>query len=127
MKSQQLANRCAVLTAALVFVGLSATSGEAQTSSGFAALQKHIHKEVTVDTTEGSVQGQLLRVEASRIVVYDAGRPKPISRESVRRVTKHNSRHTGAWIAGMSAAGHRRCPALRGQASASHVPGDDVR
>jgi len=107
MKSQHLANRCAAVTALcmVAFVWTSATCALAQTSSDFAALQKHINKEVTVDTPEGPVKGQLVRVDESRIVIYDAGKPKPISRESVRSVTKHNSRHTAAWVAGMSAAG----------------------
>ncbi len=107
MTSQSLVKRSATLTVicALAFIWSGATRVVAQTSSDFSNLQKHINKEVTVDTQEGPVKGQLLRVEESRIVVYEAGKPKPISRESVKRVTKHNSRHTAAWIAGMSAAG----------------------
>jgi hypothetical protein len=107
MNSQYRAKRFAVLTAicTLAFVWSAATRVVAQTSSDFSNLQKHINKEVTVDTQDGPVRGQLLRVEENRIVVYEAGKPKPISRESVKSVTKHSSRHTGAWIAGMSAAG----------------------
>ena len=76
-----------------------------QASADFLRLQKHINKQVTVETQDGQVTGQLLRVEESRVVVYDAGRPKPIPRDSVKKVTLHKSRHTVAWVAGTSAAG----------------------
>jgi len=76
-----------------------------QASADFLRLQKHINKQVTVETQDGQVTGQLLRVEESRLVVYDAGKPKPIPGESVKRVTLHKSRHTVAWVAGTSAAG----------------------
>jgi hypothetical protein len=107
MNSQYRAKPFVVLTAicTLAFVWSAATCVVAQSSSDFSNLQKHINKEVTVDTHDGIVKGQLLRVEESRIVVYEAGKPKPISRGSVRSVTQHNSKHTAAWIAGMSAAG----------------------
>jgi hypothetical protein len=74
-------------------------------SSDFAGLQRHINKQVTVETQEGQVTGQLLRVEENRLVVYEAGRPKPIDRQSVKKVTTHKSRHTAAWVGGMTAAG----------------------
>jgi hypothetical protein len=76
-----------------------------QNPSQFSSLQKHINGHVTVDTNEGPVTGQLLRADENRIVVYEGATPKPIARESVKRVTKHNPRHTAAWIAGISAAG----------------------
>jgi hypothetical protein len=77
----------------------------AQNPSQFSNLQKHINGDVTVDTNEGPVTGQLLRADEKRIVIYEGATPKPIARESVKRVTKHHSRHTAAWIIGMSAAG----------------------
>jgi len=58
-----------------------------------------------VETEEGQITGNLLRVDQSRISVYEGGTPKTIARESVKKVTKHKSRHTPAWVAGMSAAG----------------------
>jgi len=76
-----------------------------QASADFLRLQKHINKQVTVETQDGQGTGQLLRVEESRLVVYDAAKPKPIPRESVKRVTLHKSRHTVAWVAGTSGAG----------------------
>ena len=77
----------------------------AQNSRAFSDLQKHINKEVTVHTADASVTGQLLRVEESRLVINEAGSPKTIARDAVKRVTRHKSRHTAAWIVGMSAAG----------------------
>jgi len=77
----------------------------AQSSSDFSSLLKHINKQVTVETQDGQVTGQLLRVEENRLVVYEAGTPKPIARESVRKVTRHKSRHTAAWVGGTAAAG----------------------
>ena len=77
----------------------------AQNSSDFSNLRKHINKQVTVDTQDGPVTGQLLRVEESRLVVYQVSGPKAIARQSVTRVTKHKSRHTAAWVGGMAAAG----------------------
>lgn len=107
MNSQSSAKRFWTLAAicTLAFVGSAPTCVVAQTSGDFSDLRRHINKEVTVDTQDGPVRGQLLRVEESKIVVYEEGKPKPILRESVKSVTKHNSRHTAAWIAGMSAAG----------------------
>ena len=92
-----------VVTAAF----LLATSSQAlaQQASGFDSLQKHINKQVTVETQDGQVTGQLLRVEDTRLVVYEAGSPKPIARESVKKVTRNKSRHTAAWVGGMAAVG----------------------
>jgi PPE-repeat protein len=80
-------------------------SSWAQDASGFSSLQKHINKQVTVETQNGTVSGQLLRVEENRLVVYQAGGPQSISRESVKKVTRHKSRHTAAWVVGASGAG----------------------
>jgi hypothetical protein len=88
-----------------LFVFSAAAPLLAQSSGDFSSLQKHINKQVTVEAQDGQVTGQLLRVEASRLVVYEAGTPKPIARELVTKVTRHKSRHTAAWVAGMSAAG----------------------
>ena len=74
-------------------------------SSDFPSLQKHINNQVTVETQDGQVTGQLIRVEENRLVVYEAGSPKPIARQSVKKVTRHKSRHTAAWVGGMTAAG----------------------
>jgi hypothetical protein len=87
------------------FLALTAWVQLSAQSSDFPSLQKHINKQVTVDTSSGQVRGQLLRVEENRLVVYEAGSPKPIARELVMRVTKHKSRHTAAWVGGMTAAG----------------------
>jgi hypothetical protein len=89
----------------LAFLLAAALCCAAQDPSQFSNLQKHINGHVTVDTNEGAITGQLLRADENRIVNYEGATPKPIARESVKRVTKHNSRHTAAWIAGMSAAG----------------------
>src|SRR3954468_20659226 len=89
----------------MLFIVAASAQVFAQNSRDFSNLQKHINKQVTVDTQDGQTTGQLLRVEESRLVVYEAGRPKPIPRESVKRVTVHRSRHTVAWIAGTSAVG----------------------
>ena len=89
----------------IMLVLTASVHSRAQNSSDFAVLQEHINKQVTVETEDGQVTGQLLRVEESRLVVYDSGSPRPIARESVRRVTRHKSRHTAAWIGGMTAAG----------------------
>lgn len=94
--------------AGLVFLVFALAASEcalAQRSSAFMSLEQHINKQVTVETEEGQITGNLLRVDQSRIVVYEGGTPKTISRESVKKVTKHKSRHTAAWVAGMSAAG----------------------
>jgi hypothetical protein len=89
----------------VMLVFASAIQLFAQKTAAFSDLQRHINKEVTVHTVNASVTGQLLRVEESRLVINDAGTPRPIARDTVKKVTKHKSRHTAAWIAGMSAAG----------------------
>src|SRR5438105_3955305 len=89
----------------LWFIALIASTPALAQSSNFATLQKHINKHVNVETQDGQVTGQLLRVEESRLVVYTASGPQVIARDSVKKVTKHKSRHTVAWVAGMSAAG----------------------
>jgi hypothetical protein len=86
-------------------LGLMASVQLSAQSSDFPDLQKHINKQVTVETQEGQITGQLLRVEENRLVVYEAGSPRPIPRESVKKVTRHKSRHTAAWVGGMTAAG----------------------
>jgi hypothetical protein len=101
----QLRNRSMIRLSLLMVTVTISTCALAQNSSEFSILQKHINREVTVDTPDGQVTGRLLRVEESRLVVYEAGTPKPIARESVKRVTKHKSRHSVAWVAGTSAAG----------------------
>jgi hypothetical protein len=88
-----------------MFILSASTHMFGQTSADFLSLQKHINKQVTVETQDGKVTGQLLRVEESRLVVYEAGKPRPIPQESVKKVTLHKSRHTAAWVAGTSAAG----------------------
>jgi hypothetical protein len=99
------ARAAGIVLTTLVFLLAAATCGFAQTSGDLSNLRKHINQQVTVDTQDGPVTGQLLRVEDSRIVVYEAGRPKPIAFESVKSVTRHKSRHAAAWVVGMSAAG----------------------
>ena len=92
----------AVMVVILAAVGCAG----AENLSDFSNLEKHVGKEVSVETSEGQrVTGQLTRAEQSRIVVYQAGTPVPIQRESVKRVTRHKNRHTAAWVAGMTAAG----------------------
>ena len=93
--------KAVLFTVVLVFT--ASVHSRAQNSKDFAGLQEHINKQVTVDTQDGQVTGQLLQVEESRLVVYDSGSPRPIARESVRRVTRHRSRHTAAWVGGMTA------------------------
>jgi hypothetical protein len=90
-----------VLTAVLVL----AVSSWAQDAIGFMTLKKHINQQVTVETPDGPVSGQLLRVEENRLVVYKTSGPQSIARDLVKKVTKHKSRHTLAWVTGMSAAG----------------------
>jgi len=89
----------------LAFLLVAAECGVAQNLSDFSALQKHVSKDVTVETQDGQVPGKLIRVEENRLVVYYAGAPKAIARESVKRVTRHHSRHTAAWVAGTAGAG----------------------
>src|SRR5256714_7150257 len=89
----------------MLFIVAPSAQVFAQSSRDFSNLQKHINKQVTVDTQDGQSTGQLLRAEESRLVVYEAGKPKPIPRELVKRVALHKSRHTVAWIAGTSAVG----------------------
>ena len=89
----------------LTFLLVAAECGVAQNLGDFSGLQKHVNKEVTVETQDGQVPGKLLRVEENRLVVYNAGAPKAIARESVKRVTRHHSRHTAAWVAGTAGAG----------------------
>jgi hypothetical protein len=92
----------AVMVVILAAVGCAG----AENLSDFSNLEKHVGKEVSVETSEGQrVTGPLTRVEQSRIVVYQAGTPIPIQRESVKKVTRHKNRHTAAWVAGMTAAG----------------------
>jgi hypothetical protein len=100
--------RCGLMTVVLfvpLYVLIAAAHLLAQSSADFSSLQKHINKQVTVETQDGQITGQLLRVEEGRLVVYEAGTPKPIARESVRKVTRHKSRHMAAWVGGMAAAG----------------------
>jgi hypothetical protein len=105
MKAHRSENfKLTAVVAAMVFLG-TVSSSWAQETSGFASLQKHINKHVTVETQDGPISGQLLRVEENRLVVYQAGGPKAIPRESVKKVTRHKSRHTAAWVLGGSAAG----------------------
>jgi hypothetical protein len=89
----------------LVFLLAAAEHGLTQSLSDFSALQKHINKDVTVETQDGQVPGKLIRVEENRLIVYYAGAPKAIAREAVKRVTRHHSRHTAAWVAGTAGAG----------------------
>ena len=89
----------------LLFALAASGCALAQPSSAFMSLEQHINKKVTVEAEEGRITGNLLRVDQSRIVVYEGGMPKTIARESVKKVIKHKSRHTAAWVAGMSAAG----------------------
>jgi hypothetical protein len=104
MNSSSIANPISrALVLMLLFV--VTTDAVAQRAAAFSDLEKHVHRQVTVDTEVGQVRGELLRVEERRLVVYDSGTPKTISRESIKKVTRHKSRHSAAWIAGMSAAG----------------------
>ena len=105
MKAHYLENfKLRARVTAMVFL-MTFSSSWAQDASGFASLQKYINKQVTVETQSGKVSGQLLRVEENRLVVYQAGGPQAIPRESVQKVTRHKSRHTAAWVLGGSAAG----------------------
>jgi len=89
----------------LVFALVASECALAQRAGAFMSLEQHINKKITVETKDGRITGNLLRVDQSRIVVYEGGTSKTIARESVKKVTKHKSRHTAAWVAGMSAAG----------------------
>ena len=105
MKSHRSENfKLTAVVGAMVLV-VTVSSSWAQDASGLSSLQKHVNKQVTVETQNGPVSGQLLRVEENRLVVYQAGGPQAIPRESVKKVTRHKSRHTVAWVAGTSAAG----------------------
>jgi hypothetical protein len=104
MNSSSIANRIS-RALVLMLLAVGTTDALAQKAAAFSDLEKHVHRQVTVDTEEGQVRGELLRVEERRLVVYDSGTPKTISRESIKKVTRHKSRHSAAWIAGMSAAG----------------------
>jgi hypothetical protein len=88
----------------VLFVALSLQS-LGQGPSGFSNLSRHLNHAVTVETPDGKVTGQLLRVEEGRLVVYRDGSPQPIAQDKVMRVIRHPSRHTAAWIGGGAAAG----------------------
>jgi hypothetical protein len=105
MKAHGSKNRKLTVMAVVTAVFVLAIASCAQEATGFASLQKHINKQVTVETQNGTVSGQLLRVEENRLVVYQTGGPQSIPRESVKKVTRHKSRHTAAWVVGMSGAG----------------------
>ena len=96
--------RNALLWVMSVFV-LCSTSLSQEGSDAFSGLSKYINQTVTVETPDGKLTGQLLRVEESRLVVYRDGSPTPIPRESVRKVTRQRSRHTAAWVGGFAGAG----------------------
>ena len=84
----------------------AALSAYAQNSSEFSKLERHINREVTVETIQGQrITGNLARVEQSRLVIYEAGALKTVPGDAVKTVTAHKSRHTAAWVLGMSAAG----------------------
>jgi len=89
----------------LVFALAAPGCALAQRAGAFMSLEQHINKKITVETEEGRITGNLLRVDQDRIVVYEGGTSKTIVRQSVKKVTKQKSRHTAAWVAGMSAAG----------------------
>ena len=85
--------------AVMVVVLTAVVCARGQNSSDFSSLEKHVGKEVSVQTSEGQrVTGKLIRAEPSRIVVNQAGTPIPILRESVKTVTRHKNRHTPAWL-----------------------------
>ena len=66
------------LAVTVVILGVAACAG-AQNLSDFSGLEKHVGKEVSVQTSQGQrVTGKLLRAEQSRIVVNQAGTPIPI-------------------------------------------------
>ena len=96
--------RNALLWMMIVFASCS-TLWSQEGSDAFSNLGKYINQEVTVETPEGKLSGQLLRVEESRLVVYRNGSPNPIAQESIRKVTRHRARHTTAWIGVGAAAG----------------------
>jgi hypothetical protein len=90
----------------MVVILAAVASAAAEGLSDFSSLERHVGKEVSVQTSEGQrVTGKLLRAEPSRIVVIQAGTAIPILRESVKTVTRHKSRHTAAWVAGMTGVG----------------------
>lgn len=63
MKAHYLENfKLRARVTAMVFL-MTVSSSWAQDANGFAGLQKHINKQVTVETQSGKVSGQLLRVE----------------------------------------------------------------
>jgi hypothetical protein len=85
---------------------IASAAAAAEAPGDWQSLQKHVHKQVTVQTKSGDqITGQLVRVEDGRLFVQQNGSPSPIDREVVTQVTVRNSRHTAAWIAGGSAAG----------------------
>ena len=91
-------NTLSNLAVTVVILAAAACAG-GQNLSDFSSLEKHVDKEVSVETSEGQrVTGKLMRAEQSRIVVYQAGTPIPILRESVKTVTRHKNRHTAAWV-----------------------------
>ena len=98
-------NTLSNLAVTVVILAAAACAG-GQNLSDFSSLEKHVGKEVSVETSEGQrVTGKLMRAEQSRIVVYQAGTPIQIPRESIKTVTRHKNRHTAAWVAGMTGVG----------------------
>jgi len=66
-------NALSNLAVAVVILAAVACAG-GQDLSDFSSLEKHVDKEVSVETSEGQrVTGKLMRAEQSRIVVYQAG------------------------------------------------------
>jgi hypothetical protein len=96
-----------VLAQAGSIILLAATAcAYAKDVTEWAGLEQHLNQTVTVETAQAEkFTGSLIRVEPTRLVVYEAATPKTIPRESVTRVTQHKSRHTAAWMAAMSVAG----------------------
>jgi len=90
----------------VVAILAAAACAGAENLNDFSRLEKHVGDEVSAETSDGQqVAGKLMRAEPSRIVIYQAGAPISLQRESVKKVTRNKSRHTVAWVADMTAAG----------------------
>jgi len=100
MSEHCLENLRTVMSLLLVAIPFQALG---QDASDFSNLDKHINQEVTVVTPTGKVKGRLSRVEESSLVVDQNGSQNSIQRDSIKRVSRHRSRHTVAWVGGMAA------------------------
>jgi len=100
MSAHHLENLRTVVSLLLVAIPFQAIG---QDANDFSNLDKHINHEVTVVTPTAKVKGRLLGVDESGLVVDQNGTQNSIQRNSIKKVSRHRSTHTVAWVGGMAA------------------------